>query len=75
MDINEMVGEVRAAVVRPGDTAIISIDRYLSGQQLAELGKHFQRKLPNVGVVVLQKGMSVDLIKATPSGTNGSRTV
>jgi len=64
MDINTMVGEVKASIVGPEDTAVISVDRYLTGAQLEIIGKHFERKLPGVRVVILGKGMSLEVLKA-----------
>lgn len=59
-----MVGMVRAAVVRPGDSVVVTVERYLTGQQLAELQKHFQRRLPGIDVTVLHGGMEATVTKA-----------
>lgn len=64
MNINTMIGEVSASVLGPDDTAVISVDRYLTGAQLEVIGKHFERKLPKVRVVILGKGMSLEVLKA-----------
>lgn len=71
MDISKMVGDMKASVVRPGDKVVVSIDRYLSGQQLAELGKYFQRRLPNIEIVVLQKGVTIEPFVAQSGRADG----
>jgi hypothetical protein len=59
MNIQDLIGGAAAAVIGPHDTVAITIDRYLTGAQLEVIGAHFQRKLPNNKVVILQKGMTV----------------
>lgn len=63
MSIEQMLGNVRAEVVSPNDVVLITSDRYLTGQQLEVVGRHFQKKLPNTKVVVLMKGMEAEIFK------------
>lgn len=63
MDINEMVGLVRAAVVSPGDTIVVTVDRYLTGPQLSEIGKHLKKRLPSAEIVMLCKGVSMEVLR------------
>lgn len=63
MDINHMMGLVRAALVQPGDTLVIKVDRYLTGQQLAEIDKHFKRKLGSINTLIIGKDMDFSLVK------------
>jgi hypothetical protein len=63
MDFNRMMGQVKAQVIRPGDTVVITVERYLTGQQLVEIQKHFQRRLPGTDLVVLHGGMDVEVVK------------
>lgn len=64
MNIQDLIGGAVAAVINPHDAVVISIDRYLTGAQLEVIGGHFQKKLPNNKVIVLQKGMTVEVSRA-----------
>lgn len=61
MNIQDLIGGASAAVIGPQDVVAISIDRYLTGAQLEVIGGHFQKKLPNNRVVILQKGMTIEV--------------
>ena len=61
MNIQDLIGGADAAVIGPRDAMAITIDRYLTGAQLDVIRKHFQKKLPNNQVVILQKGMTMQL--------------
>lgn len=63
MDINAMVGLVRAAVVTPDDTVVITVDRILTSAQLDEISLHMGKRLPGVRVVTLGKGMTIQVLK------------
>jgi hypothetical protein len=67
MNIQDLIAGAAAAVIRPRDVVAISIDRYLTGAQLEVIGAHFQKKLPNNQVVILQKGMTVKVSSDTGS--------
>lgn len=61
MNIQDLIGGAAADVIRPRDVVAITIDRYLTGDQLEIIGAHFQKKLPNNQVVILQKGMTMQV--------------
>lgn len=62
MNIQDLIAGASAAVISPHDVVAISIDRYLTGAQLEVIGGHFQKKLPNNQVIVLQRGMTVEVL-------------
>jgi hypothetical protein len=64
MKIQELMGKASASVVRPGDKVVITIERYLTGQQLAEIQKRFQRRLPGTDLVVLHGGMTAQVARS-----------
>jgi hypothetical protein len=61
MNIQDLIDGAAADVIHPGDVVAISIDRYFTGAQLEVIGAHFQKKLPNNQVVILQKGMTMQV--------------
>ena len=63
MSLEQILGNVRAQVVSRDDVVLITSDRYLTGQQLEVVGRHFQKRLPNTQVVMLMKGMTAEINK------------
>jgi hypothetical protein len=63
MDIERIAGKPRAAIAEPNDTVIITVDRYLTGQQLQVVGAYYQKKLPNTKIVMLSGGVSAQVVK------------
>lgn len=63
MTFDSLLGKHPAQVVRPNDVVLVTIDRYLTGQQLAEIGKYYNKKLPHAKVMVLQKGTTAEVVK------------
>ena len=62
MNVQDLIAGASAAVINPHDVVAIAIDRYLTGAQLNVIAGHFQKKLPNNKVIVLQKGMTVEVL-------------
>jgi hypothetical protein len=65
MNIQDLIGGASAAVISPHDVVAISIDRYLTGAQIEVIGGHFQKKLPNTKVIILPKGMTIQVWNET----------
>ncbi|NHZ84107.1 hypothetical protein F2P44_33355 [Massilia sp. CCM 8695] len=63
MNITDLIGKAPAVLVTPQDTIVVTIERYLTGQQLAVIQGYMQKRLPNNPVVVMQKGMTVEVLK------------
>ena len=63
MNIENLASKSPAIVIGPDDVVVVTIDRYLTGQQLAEIGKSFKRKLPGRNVLVIQQGMRIEAHK------------
>lgn len=72
MELIDLARKSPAVVVGPGDTVIVKIDRYLTGQQLEVIQGVYQKKLPNTRVMVIQKGMDIEVIKAAVTAGGAS---
>lgn len=63
MNINDLVGRAPAVVISPSDVVAITIDRYLSGQQITEIQSYWQKRLPNNEIIIFQKSMTIEVSK------------
>lgn len=63
MYITDLIGKAPAFLVAPQDIVVITIDRYLTGQQLEAIQGYMQKRFPNNRVLALQKGMTVEVLK------------
>ncbi|NHZ84146.1 hypothetical protein F2P44_33560 [Massilia sp. CCM 8695] len=63
MNITDLIGKAPAVLAAPQDTIVVTIERYLTGQQLEVIQGYMQKRLPNNPVVLLQKGMTVEVMK------------
>ncbi|UOD30714.1 hypothetical protein INH39_02920 [Massilia violaceinigra] len=64
MNFTDLIGKAPAVLVAPQDIVVITIERYLTGQQLAAIQGYMQKRFPNNRVLVLQKGMTVEVLTA-----------
>lgn len=61
MHAQGLIEGATTTAIGPLDVVAISIDRYLTGAQLEVIGAHYQKKLPNNQVVILQKGTTIEV--------------
>ena len=57
------IEEIRILKVRPGDTLVVRTNSVLSLEQVEKMKSHFQSIAPGTPVVVLDREMSLDILR------------
>ena len=62
------VASIKVAVVHPDDVIVIEADEYLSERESANIERVMTQVWPRRKVVVLGRGMHLQIARASPSG-------